>query len=191
MTVETNGNAPAPADVTPTLVARLRRGDSGAGEMLDRLYREKLIGFCHGYLGTREEAEDVVQAVFCRILQASVVPENFRAWIYKICRNRCLDERRYRARHPEDGSIPTASQLDARLTGQLTRMLRDERWERLRRLVEELPVDQREVLHLRYAEGLSRSEIAEILEIEPKLVKSRLYHGLEKLRLHESLESGR
>ena len=54
-------------------------------------------------------------------------------------------------------------------------------------VVASLPADQREVLHLRYAEGLSRAEIAEVLELDEKLVKSRLYHGMEKLRLHDSL----
>ena len=62
-----------------------------------------------------------------------------------------------------------------------------ERWEKLRRVVETLPPDQREILHLRYAEGLSRAEIAEILSLEEKLVKSRLFHAMEKLRLHDSL----
>jgi RNA polymerase sigma-70 factor (ECF subfamily) len=186
---EMTGTRP-PADLTPTLVAGLRDGDTGAAELLDRLYREKLICFCHGYLGGREEAEDVVQEVFCRVLESDTVPDNFRAWIYKICRNRCLDIRRSRGRRRDDGTLPTGSQLNAELTGHLTRMVRRERWERLRQLVEDLPANQREVLHLRYAEGLSRAEIAEILEVEVKRVKSRLYHGVEKLRLHDSLVDG-
>ncbi len=177
-------------DLTPTLVARLRDGDSEAADLLDRLYREKLICFCHGYLGGRDESEDVVQEVFCRVLEAGTVPENFRAWIYKICRNRCLDTLRSRGRRRDDGTLPTGSHLDARLTGNLTRLVRNEQWEQLRRLVATLPAEQREVLHLRYAEGLSRAEIAEVLGIDAKRVKSRLYHAMEKLRLHDSLVEG-
>jgi RNA polymerase sigma-70 factor (ECF subfamily) len=186
---EQDGHSPQ-VDLTPTLVARLRDGDGQAAELLDRLYREKLIGFCHGYLGGRDEAEDVVQEVFYRVLRSKTVPESFRAWLYRICRNRCLDIRRSRGRRPEDGTLPTGSRLDAGLTGHLTRLVRAERWEHLRKLVEALPATQREVLHLRYAEDLSRAEIAEVLEIDEKLVKSRLFHGLEKLRLHDSLMNG-
>jgi RNA polymerase sigma-70 factor (ECF subfamily) len=76
------------------------------------------------------------------------------------------------------------------LTGPLTALVRNERWDRLRGIVNELPANQREVLHLRYAEGLSRAEIAEILELDEKLVKSRLFHAMEKLRVHDSLADG-
>ncbi len=178
---------PAPMDMTPSLVAHLRGGHEQAAELLDTIYREKLICFCHGYLRSRDEAEDVVQEVFYRVLKNTTAPQNFRAWIYKICRNRCLDIRRARGRRRDDGQLPDSSHIDAELTGYLTRLVRGEQWERLRELVEALPADQREVLHLRYAEGLSRGEIAEVLEITEKLVKSRLYHGMEKLRLHNSL----
>jgi len=190
MATEGQGGTAAVIDLTPTLVARLRDGDEKAAGLLDRLYREKLICFCHGYLGGRDEAEDVVQEVFCRVLESTTVPRNFRAWVYKISRNRCLDIRRSRGRRRDDGTLPTGSHLDAQLTGHLTGLVRGERWERLRELVEALPADQREVLHLRYAEGLSRAEIAEVLELDEKRVKSRLYHGLEKLRLHDSLAGG-
>jgi RNA polymerase sigma-70 factor (ECF subfamily) len=128
-----------------------------------------------------------VQEVFCRVLDNPTVPDNFRAWIYKICRNRCLDVLRSRRRRPDDGTLPTGSNLDAALTGNLTRLVRNERWKRLREVVEALPADQREVLQLRYAEGLSRAEIAEVLGLDEKRVKSRLYHAMEKVRLHDSL----
>jgi len=190
MATEGQGGTTSLVDLTPTLVERLRDGDEDAAGLLDRLYREKLICFCHGYLGGRDEAEDVVQEVFCRVLENTTIPRNFRAWIYKISRNRCLDIRRSRGRRRDDGTLPTGSHLDAQLTGHLTGLVRGERWERLRELVEALPADQREVLHLRYAEGLSRAEIAEVLDLDEKRVKSRLYHGLEKLRAHDSLAGG-
>ncbi len=184
------GGSHSTIDLTPTLVGRLRCGDEQAAELLDQLYREKLICFCIGYVGRRDAAEDVVQDVFCRVLDSSTAPDNFRAWIYKICRNRCLDVLRSRRRHPEDATMPSGSHLGAVLTGNLTRLVRNERWQRLREIVEGLPHDQRELLQLRYAEGLSRAEIAEVLDLDEKRVKSRLYHAMEKLRLHDSLADG-
>ena len=43
------------------------------------------------------------------------------------------------------------------------------------------------MLRLRYAEGLSRAEIAYVLEVPESVVKSRLFEGLKKLREHTSL----
>jgi len=69
----------------------------------------------------------------------------------------------------------------------LTRLAKRELRSRTSHLVDALPVSQQEVLRLRYTEGLSRAEIAEVLEIPDSLVKSRLFEGLKKLREHPSL----
>ncbi len=184
---EPQGAKPSMADLTPTLVNRLREGDASAGEMLCDLYHPALMRFCFRYLGSEDEAEDVVQEVFLRVLKNDARPENFRAWIYKIARNRCLDVIRMRGRRRDHQALPTASRLDADLTGCLTRLVRREQRAHLRRALAELPESQREVLHLRYAEDLSRADIAEVLEIPEPVVKSRLYEGMVKLRTHDSL----
>lgn len=179
---------PAPAnDLTPSLIGRLRAGDCAAGELLEQLYRRDLLRFCAGYLGQVEQAEDAVQDVFCKVLAAETVPESFRSWIYRIARNRCLDLLRGRARRRDDQPLPSESVAAAELTGHLTRLVRKELRSRLRQLVAGLPASQREILRLRYVEGLSRQEIAEVLEIPESVVKSRLFEGIERLRQHTSL----
>ena len=175
------------ADLTPTLVNRLREGDADAGRRLCELYHPSLMRFCFRYLGTQDEAEDVVQEVFLRVLRNDALPVNFRAWIYKIARNRCLDVIRLRGRRPDDQELPPASRIEDDLTGCLTRLVRREQRAQLKRALMELPESQREVLHLRYAENLSRLEIADVLEIPETVVKSRLYEGMVKLRSHDSL----
>jgi RNA polymerase sigma-70 factor (ECF subfamily) len=177
------------ADLTPTLVVRLREGHDQAGQLLHELYWERLVGFCLRYVGSRDTAEDVVQDAFCKVLESPTVPEVFRAWIYRICRNRCLDLQRAARRHGDE-TLPTGSFLAEDEDSPLSRMVDDEQRAHLRELVATLPEDQREVLMLRYVEGLSRAEAAEVLGISDKLVKSRLYHGLERLRLHRSLRDG-
>ena len=181
------GYPETPADLTPTLMGRLRHGDEGAAGMLADLYRLPLLRFCLRYLGRQEEAEDVVQEVFLRVLNHDTQPKNFRAWIYKIARNRCLDVQRARGRRRDDQAMPAASLLNADLTGDLTRMVRREQRAHLRHILNELPESQREVLRLRYTENLSRTEIAEVLDLPEALVKSRLYEGLVRLRGHNSL----
>jgi len=177
----------SPDSMTPTLVATLRDGDASSAELLDLLYGRKLVRFALGYLGNATEAEDAVQDVFYRVLRNDSIPDNFRAWIYRICRNRCLDVLRARGRRRDDQTLLTDAPYRADLTGQLTHLVRQERHEKLRRLLDELPPAQHEVLRLRYSEGLSRAEIADVLDIPESVVKSRLYEGLEKLRRHDSL----
>ena len=115
------------------------------------------------------------------------MPHNFRAWIYKIARNRCLDVIRAKGRRREDQDLASASRVDDDLTGCLTRLVRREQRAHLRRALAALSENHREVLHLRYAEDLSREEIAQVLGLPEPVVKSRLYEGMVKLRSHDSL----
>jgi RNA polymerase sigma-70 factor (ECF subfamily) len=174
-------------DMTPSLVVQLRNGKADAGRLLDQLYRERLTRFCLGYVGTLDEAEDIVQDAFYKVLCNAAVPDNFRAWIYEICRNRCIDRLRAKNRRLGDQPLSAYSHMADHLSGNLTRLLRGEQRAHLWRRLAELPAEQREVLLLRYTERLSRSEISEVLKIPEKLVKSRIYNGLEKLRKHDSL----
>ena len=180
---------PSP-DLTPSLVAKLRAGDAEAGALLNELYRQAMIRFCWGYLGKVEEAEDAAQTVFCKVIEATEVPNNFRAWLYKIARNHCLNVLRGRARRRDDRALPSESRLAADSTGNLTRLVRQELRSRIVHLLGALPASQREALRLRYAEDLSRAEIAYVLDIPESVVKSRLFEGLKTLREHTSLLDG-
>ncbi len=176
-----------PIDFTRSLIARLRAGDANAGELLDQCYRAAMLRFCARYLGDRQAAEDVVQEVFRKVLQTTEVPSNFRAWLYQIARNHCLSVRRTRVRRPEQRLESSDDSPPAELTGPLSRLARREDQSRLLHLVAALPEAHREVLRLRYTEGLSRAETAFVLSIPEPLVKSRLYEALQKLREHRSL----
>ena len=161
----------------------LRSADPKAGERLQSLYRDALVRFCWGYLGRLEEAEDAYQEISLKILSAESLPERFRPWMYRVARNHCLNLLR-RSRGEAPGLPRAASQIHESLTGQLTRIVRDEDRARLEALVSALSDTHREVLRLRYVEGLSRGEIAEVLELTESVVKSRVYEGLKQLKLH-------
>ena len=178
-------------DSTRSLVTKLRSGDGDAGLLLDQLYRQALVRFCWGYLGRIEEAEDAAQDICYKVLCAESIPDGFRPWVYKAARNHCLNLLRGRARRKDAEELPVASQIYEVLTGNLTRLVRHEQQSRLVDLVRSLPEGQREVLRLRYVEDLSRSEIAEVLEIPESVVKSRLFEGLKLLREQVSPLEGR
>ena len=169
-------------DLTPADVIRLRQGDPDAAALLDRLYRERLLRFCWGYLSRMDEAEDAVQDIWHKVLQASEVPNRFRAWVYRIARNHCNNLVRNRKRRKDQAALPPASEIGDALTGQLTRLLKHEDLSRLRTMVESLSEAHREVLRLRYVENLGYSEIAMVLDIPKSVAKSRVFEGMKKLR---------
>jgi RNA polymerase sigma-70 factor (ECF subfamily) len=175
------------ADMTPSLVARLRAGDNRAGVLLDQLYRKPMLRFCWGYLGRTEDTEDVVQEIFCKALASADVPDNFRAWLYRIARNVCINALRSRGRRRDALMLASDSRLAGDTTGNLTRLVKAEFRSRIGHLLAALPTEQREALRLRYVEGLSRAEIAYVLELPEATVKARLFEGLKKLREHTSL----
>ncbi|UCE58916.1 MAG: RNA polymerase sigma factor [Phycisphaerales bacterium] len=185
-----SGQQDAPDEATNTLVSRLREGDSDAASMLDEQYREPLLRFCWGYLRSMDEAEDALQNIWYKVLTASHIPARFRPWVYRIARNESINLARKRAKQRGVCELPAASQIDAYLTGQLTRIVKGEAKSHLEELVAKLSDAQREALRLRYVEGLSRSEIAEVLDTPESVVKSRLFEGLKRLRDHTSLMEG-
>jgi RNA polymerase sigma-70 factor (ECF subfamily) len=164
------------------LAGRLRAGDQAAVHDLHARYRDALVRFCWGYMGNIEEAEDAVQEIFYKVMSTPDVPDFFRPWLYKVARNHCLNALRERAARHDRAALPAASQVYLALTGNLTRLVRDEQQAKLVECVQRLPDTHREVLRLRYVEELSRAEIAEVLELPEPLVKSRIFEGLKKLR---------
>ncbi len=171
----------SPEDLSRTLLTRLREGDAEAGALLEQLHREPLRRFALRYLHHADDAEDVVQEVFARALESKAVPDQLRAWLYRVARNLCLNQ--LRAGRVRDGaSLPTGLDLAADQTGNLTRLARVEEREALERQLARLSDAQREALLLRYVEGLGREEIALVLEVPASVVKSRLYEGVARLR---------
>src|SRR6202049_439821 len=79
------------------LVSLVRRGSGAAFEMLVSRYQSRLLSFCRHLLGSREDAEDVLQEVLAAAFNAILAddrPINVRPWLYRIARNRCLNHLR-------------------------------------------------------------------------------------------------
>ncbi len=79
------------------LIAYTRRGSQAAFEVLVSRYQSRLLAFCRHLLGSREDAEDVIQEVFAAAFNALLADErpiNVRPWLYRITRNRSLNHLR-------------------------------------------------------------------------------------------------
>jgi len=130
------------------------------------------------------DAEDVVQDAYVRALRffSSLRDENARAWLFTIVRNT------WYGRFPRrtGGAVVSVPDEDAehRADGGLdpeAQMIQQQTVEQVRRALETLPADFREVLVLRELEGLSYKEIAAIVEIPIGTVMSRLARARERL----------
>jgi RNA polymerase sigma-70 factor (ECF subfamily) len=131
------------------------------------------------------DAEDLVQAAYLRALKffGGFHGANSRAWLLTIVRNTCytwLEQKRARG---------TATAFDEEIHGVGSdaiaaerQLVREDQKQSVRRAVEELPMELREVVVLREMEGLSYKEIASIAEIPLGTVMSRLARARERLR---------
>ncbi len=169
------------------LVALIRRGHHGAFEALVQRYQPRLLAFCRHMLGSREDAEDVLQEVFAASFNAICADErpiNARPWLYRIARNRCLNHLR-RPQHAgqdsmdvfeRDGGATTADTVHSR-----------EEFRNIVADVQELPETQRTALLLREIDALTYEQIAEAMDTTVPSVKSLLVRA--RVALAEAAEA--
>jgi RNA polymerase sigma factor (sigma-70 family) len=169
------------------LIALVRRGNHAAFETLVSRYQARLLAFCRHMLGSREDAEDVLQEVFAAAFNAILADErpiNARPWLYRIARNRSLNHLR-RVQpigvdsmdiHLSEHGTTTADKVDKR--EQFRELIAD---------VHELPETQRTALLLREIDALSYEQIAEAMETTVPSVKSLLVRA--RVSLAEAAEA--
>jgi RNA polymerase sigma-70 factor (ECF subfamily) len=134
------------------------------------------------------DAEDLVQVAYLRALKSfgGFHGVNSRAWLLTIVRNACytwLEQKR--ARGLATAFNEEIHGIESHAMDPEKRLLREEDQQSVRRTVEELPMEFREVLVLRELEGLSYKEIAALAGIPLGTVMSRLARARE--RLHQRL----
>jgi len=169
------------------LVGFLRKGNTAAFEVLLSRYESRLHAFCRHLLGSREDAEDVMQEVMAaafNALQADDRPVNVRPWLYRIARNRSLNHlRRIQSIgvdsmdvHFSDHGASTADKVHER-----------EEFRLLVGDIHELPETQKTALVLREMDALSYEQIAEAMETTVSSVKSLLVRA--RVSLAEASEA--
>jgi RNA polymerase sigma factor (sigma-70 family) len=160
------------------LLARVRGGDDSAFEALYDAYHRRLLAFCQHMLGSREEAEDVLQHTFLaayRSLRAGYEVVDLKPWLYTIARNRCLSVVRVRREEVElDDHAPATEGLAAEVDrrAELRTLVRD---------VQRLPPDQRAALILFEVGDHSHKEIAAVLGVRREKVKALVFQAREAL----------
>jgi len=160
------------------------------GEIVKR-WERKIFALCFGMLGREEDARDAAQETF---ISAYRNLNNFRgeakvsSWLHRIAVNQCLTrQRRAKVRGEqslenenetaENAFFSPLSKSPSRLAEQ------KERVEMIRRAVNALPTDLKQVIVMKEFEEMTFQEISEILDLPLSTVKSRLYTALKQLRM--------
>ena len=158
------------------VVEACRRGDPEAFRVLFETHKDRVYSIALRYSGDATVAMDIAQDTFLKLLSSIGDyrgDANFETWLYRVVVNRCLDHHR-RGRK----LLPVVNDLLDLIwnTGEtiLHQLLRTEFEENVQEVIQTLAPEQRMVVVLRYTEGLSYEEIAEILGCSTGTVGSRL-----------------
>ncbi len=172
------------------------RGDAEAFERLLERHRGPLFGYLCRMLKNRELAEDTFQEVFIRVMKARTRYKRtakFTTWLYRIARNACIDAlRRESYRKTESLSKPRNMNGEAGLTlqdalpssnpGPDVQFERRQFMEALKKCLESLSPEQREVFVLRQYQNMPFQEIARVTGTTESTAKSRMRYALKRLR---------
>lgn len=159
------------------IVAAINGGDEAAFETLYYRHRDWVVSLALRWTGDRELALDVLQETFfvlAKKFPGFVLTAKLQTFLYPVVRNLAITAHR-KVERCQTGEVP-----DIAATEPVGGMLPGD--EALREVLAALGEEHREVLLLRFVDGLSLAEIAEALEIPLGTVKSRLHNGLKTLR---------
>ena len=173
------------------IVQKVIKGDVNAFEKLVIEYEKSVYNIALRMTGNSEDASDMTQEAFIKAynsLQSFRGDSKFSVWLYRIATNVCLDFLRSRIRKPtvslsvEDNEGEEV-QLDVADESQSPELLLDRQMTResVRRGLDTLSPEYRQILLLREIQGLSYDEISQALGLEVGTVKSRIFRARKKL----------
>ena len=151
--------------------------------ILEQLFRRnysEMIHLAKVLLGDDEEAEDMVQDIFLRIADSDIPPKND-SYLLTAVRNACLNRIRQMQLHDKvKGLMPIEDEADLQPI--------DKRLERLDDIAvyvdEQMEEPHRSILHLRFDEDLTVSEIARRLGLNPNTAYKYLMQSIQQIRYH-------
>ena len=165
------------------LVVRSQRGDREAFRELYRALYEPVSRYIPQRVPNPSEAEDPVGQVFLRLLESldRIDPSKGSVFSYTLsmARNALVDEARRRASLEPEGPLHPSP---TRRTGPLERLMGEENTERIRLELARLPAETRELLMLRFGDGLRFAEIAQVLGLNEAAVRQRTSRAVRELR---------
>ncbi len=173
------------------LVRRTLEGNPEAfGEVVKR-WERKIFALCYGMLGCKEEALDATQETFMlayKNLKSFRGEAKVSSWLHRIAVNQCLTRMRVDKRNSEsylEDEVENNPSLIVAASDNVSPFKSIERQERIglvRKAINSLPYELKQVLVMKEFEEMTFQEIAEVLDMPVSTVKSRVYLALNLLK---------
>lgn len=158
--------------------------------LLMQRYERRVLQSCFRLLQNRYDAEDAYQEILIRVfhgLKSFRQEASFATWLFKICRNACINTLRDRQRHGTADAVEFDPDSSVQAVWDSTETEID-----VERAFARLSFADREILILRYSGDLTFVEIAGLLDMNLSAVKMRLYRARGKfMSVYESSEMNR
>jgi RNA polymerase sigma-70 factor (ECF subfamily) len=184
------------------LARGLMAGGQGAFDRFVEVFHSKLFQYLLLMCGQREDAEEVAQDTLFKVFENIDQlrdPERVRPWVFRIARNACYMKRRKSVFAPTqelslDDLLPHSEQEGGHRKLEIAdwsalpddQVLRAELRDVIHQAIRELPEIYRAVILLRDVEELNTDEAAQVLDITPESVKTRLHRA--RLAVRQKLD---
>jgi len=173
------------------LMLRVREGDTESFTLLLERHRNPVIHFLYRMVQNQSVAEELAQEVFLRVYRSRANYEptaKFTTWLFRIASHLALnwirDRRNERGQESLDVETPDgmARQVSDRKISAEQSLVRESKFEEIRRAIQSLPEKQRAAVLMHKYEEMEYSQIASVLECSESAVKSLLFRAYETLR---------
>lgn len=180
------------------LVDNLIRGDENSFRLMVNQYRQTVVNVCYRIMLNTEDAEDIAQEVFIEVffsIKKFRGASKLSTWIHRIAVSKCLDEIKKRKRKKRIAMFGKTTGLDEIvhwLSGNDfadAHIIHSEELEKLNIALNKLPENQRIALALSKIEGLSNTEISEILEKSVSSIDSMVFRAKQNLLINLNTNS--
>ena len=173
-----------------SLVNSYIAGHEAALESLIKRHQSKIFGFIYSKVGDRDLANDIFQDTFIKVirtLKSNAYNEEgkFLPWVMRIAHNLIVDHFRHTKKMPLYRETEEFSIFSIMTDDSLTienKLISDQVAKDLRQLVEELPLDQKEVLMMRLYQDMSFKEISEATGVSINTALGRMRYAVLNLR---------
>lgn len=177
------------------MIRGILRGDRDAFRELVDTYRQHVFRIAFSVLRSEKDAEDVAQEVFIQIHKSlpDYRSQGFKTWISRIATNKAIDFKRKQKRRHEDlyDSEPALLKIVSGDEAPLTRMIREEQSEEIRKRMADMPQGHRDVIEAFYFQGKNYEQISAEMDVTVKTVESKLYRARMWIRQHWQEEEWR
>jgi len=181
-------------DLDAQLMLRFKDGDTEAFDRLFVKHMRGIVNFAYRFVRNREIAEEMAQEIFLKVYENAAgykIKAKFTSWLYRIATNVCLNEIRkpqFRVPHqslhtsPFDGENDEDRKLEYGTTAGPDQIFEQRDLSRIiRQALQQLPEKQRIAFILNKYQELSYSEVAGVLDVSEKAVKSLIHRAKEAL----------